>query len=64
MNSRFASPRTGRTPANTSKGRVSMIYTEWTLYGEFENGIFPTWDAYHAATFNPDIEIKVVRVIR
>lgn len=26
-----------------------MIYAEWTLYGEFENGIFPTWDAYHAA---------------
>ena len=41
-----------------------MIYAEWTLYGEFENGIFPTWDTYYAATFNPDIEIKVVRVIR
>lgn len=36
-----------------------MIYAEWTLYGEFENGIFPTWDAYHAATFNPDIEIRL-----
>lgn len=41
-----------------------MIYAEWTLYGEFDNGIFSTWDEYHAATFNPDIKIKVVRVIR
>lgn len=41
-----------------------MIYAEWMLYGKFENGIFPTWAAYYAATFNPDTDIKVVRVIR
>lgn len=41
-----------------------MIYAEWTLDGEFDNGIFPTWDAYHAAMFNPDIEILTIRVIR
>lgn len=41
-----------------------MIYAEWTLYGEFDNGIFPTWDAYHAATFNPDINITLVRVMK
>lgn len=41
-----------------------MIYAEWTLYGEFNNAIFHSWDTYHATTFNPDIEIKVVRVIR
>lgn len=40
-----------------------MIYAEWFLYGEFHNAIFHTWDAYHAATFNPDCDIKVVRVI-
>ena len=41
-----------------------MIYAEWTLYGEFDNGIFPTWDAYHAATFTPDINITLVRVMK
>lgn len=39
------------------------IYAEWTLDGVFNNGFFTTWDAYHAATFNPDIEIKVVKVL-
>lgn len=41
-----------------------MIYAEWTLYGVFDNAIFNTWDEYHTATFNPDIIILVVRVIR
>lgn len=41
-----------------------MIYAEWTLYGVFDNAIFITGDEYHAATFNPDIIILVVRVIR
>lgn len=41
-----------------------MIYAEWTLYGVFDNAVFITWDEYHAATFNPDIIILVVRVIR
>ena len=41
-----------------------MIYAEWTLNGEFDNGIFHTWDAYHAATFNPDINITLVRVMK
>ena len=41
-----------------------MIYAEWTLNGAFDNGIFPTWDAYHAATFNPDMNITSVRVMK
>lgn len=41
-----------------------MIYAEWTLNGAFDNGIFPTWDAYHAATFNPDMNITLVRVMK
>lgn len=41
-----------------------LIYAEWTLYGEFNNGFFHSWDEYHAATFSPDCNIKVVRVIK
>lgn len=41
-----------------------MIYAEWTLNGEFDNGIFSSWDSYHAATFNPDMNILVVRVMK
>lgn len=40
-----------------------MIYAEWTIGGAFDNGIFRSWDEYHAATFNPDVEIMLVRVI-
>jgi len=40
-----------------------LIYAEWFLYGIFYNDFFATWDAYHAATFNPDSEIRVVKVI-
>ena len=35
-----------------------MIYAEWTI-----NGIFPTWDAYYNATFNPDTIVTLVRVM-
>lgn len=38
-----------------------MIYAEWTLYGEFHNEFFHTWDAFHAATFSPDIEIMLIK---
>lgn len=41
-----------------------MIYAEWTLYGNFENGIFNSWAEYFAATFNPDIVLLVVREIK
>ena len=41
-----------------------MIYAEWTLHGVFENGIFTSWDEYHAATFNPEIDVEIVRVIK
>lgn len=40
-----------------------MIYAEWTLDGVFGNGFFYSWDEYHAFTFNPDIDILVVRVV-
>lgn len=38
-----------------------IIYAEWIADGKFENGFFATWDAFHAATFIPCIEIKVVK---
>ncbi len=41
-----------------------LIYAEWELHGQFENGIFLNWDEYHAATFNPNMIIKIVRVIK
>ena len=40
-----------------------MIYAEWILSGELDNGFFPTWDEYHAAMFNPDIKTILVKKI-
>lgn len=40
-----------------------MIYAEWTINGIFDNGIFPTWDAYHNATFSPDMIVIFVRAM-
>lgn len=41
-----------------------MIYAEWTLYGEFHNQFFTTWESYFQATFNPDCEILTVKEIK
>lgn len=40
-----------------------MIYAEWTINGVFDNGIFPTWNAYYSATFNPNMVVTFVRVM-
>ncbi len=40
-----------------------MVYAEWRRYGVFDNGIFTSWTEYHAATFNPDTEILLVKEI-
>lgn len=40
-----------------------MIYAEWKLDDVFDNGLFDSWEAFHAATFSPDIDITLVRVI-
>ena len=40
-----------------------MVYAEWILNGEFDNGLFRTWDEYHAAMFNPEIKIILVKKI-
>lgn len=45
------------------KNRAKLIYAEWFLYGEFHNGTFTRWEDYFSATFNPDCEIKVCKVI-
>lgn len=39
------------------------IYAEWKKDSVFDNGFFNSWDEYHAAFFNPDIELLCVRVI-
>lgn len=39
------------------------IYAEWEKDGIFDNGFFNTWDEYHAAFFNPNIELLCIRVI-
>lgn len=41
-----------------------MIYAEWLHNGQFDNGIFPTWDAFHRATFNPCIYVTHVHKIK
>lgn len=33
------------------------IYVEYMLDGVFHNDFFASWSAFHAATFNPDIDI-------
>ena len=40
------------------------IYAEWIKDGNFDNGFFPSLDAYHNFTFDPEIEVKVVREIK
>lgn len=40
------------------------IYAEWILYGKLYNDFFNRWEDFHAATFNPDCEIKVVKEIK
>lgn len=40
------------------------VYAEWIKDGHFDNGFFPSWDAYHDFTFDPEIEVKVVREIK
>lgn len=39
------------------------IYAEWIKNGHFDNGFFPSWGAYYDFTFDPEIEVKVVRVL-
>ena len=41
-----------------------MIYAEWTLYGVLDNGIFTSWGEYYDATFSPEINVEIVRVIK
>lgn len=43
---------------------MNKIYAEWTKDGAFNNGFFPSWDAYHDFFFDPNIELKFVREIR
>lgn len=38
-----------------------MIYAEWKLYGKFDNGFFKSWNEYFEATFNPDMQILLVK---
>lgn len=38
-----------------------MIYAEYTLCGKIECEWFDTWEAFHRATFCPDIEVKFLQ---
>lgn len=40
------------------------IYIEFTINNQFHNAIFASWDEYHAATFNPEINVTLVKIIR
>lgn len=40
------------------------IYIEFTINGQFNNAIFASWDEYHRATFNPEIDILLIKLIR
>ena len=41
-----------------------MIYAEWVINGEFRNNIFQSWQEYLDIMFDPQIELKFIRVIR
>lgn len=41
-----------------------MIYAEWVINSEFHNNIFQSWQEYHNIMFDPQIELKFIRVIR
>lgn len=41
-----------------------MVYAEWVVNGEFENGIFRTYGELFEVTFSPDIEILLIREMR
>lgn len=43
---------------------MNRIYAEWTKDDVFDNGFFPSWDAYYDLTFDPRIEVKLVRKIK
>lgn len=36
-----------------------MIYAEWILNGKLFAGVFYSWEEFHAATFNPEIDVRV-----
>lgn len=40
-----------------------MIYAEWILDGEFNNGFFKTAEDFIRATFNPDIEFITIKEV-
>lgn len=37
-----------------------MIYAEWILNGKLFAGVFDSWAEFHAATFNPEIDVRVL----
>ena len=43
---------------------MKYIYAEYMLNGTFHSECFITWNAFHEATFSPDTDIRIVRVIK
>lgn len=39
------------------------VYAEWVKNGVFDNGFFHTWDEWHDFSFDPDIEVQLVRKV-
>lgn len=41
------------------------IYAEWiNENGNFDNGFFPNWEAFHAFMFNPSIILTLVKLMK
>lgn len=36
------------------------VYAEWTENGEYHGEFFRTWENFYIATFNPEIELKMI----
>ena len=43
---------------------MKKIYAEWYINGNFDNRFFSSWDEYYAFTFNPNVGVKEIRIIR
>lgn len=43
---------------------MTLIYAEWKKNGAFNNGLFHSWDEYHATFFDPEIELLCMRILK
>lgn len=41
-----------------------IIYAEWIENEVFNNGMFKSWGEYYERTFNPDLTIRHIHIIK